>query len=49
MRVKRDAVAVCGSFRSFSAQKAETTIGSNWWPAQRRSSSNAVAAGSASR
>ena len=38
-----------GSLWSFSAQKAATTIGSNWWPAQRRSSSIAVAAGSASR
>ena len=47
--LKRDAVAVWGSFRSMSARKAATTIGSNWCPAQRRSSSNAVAAGSASR
>ena len=47
--LKRDAGADCGSFRSISAQKAATTIGSNWCPAQRRSSSNAVATGSASR
>ena len=41
--------AVSGSCRFISAQKAATTIGSNWCPAQRRSSSNAAAAVSGSR
>ncbi len=33
----------------FSTQNAATTTGSNWSPAQRLSSANAVGAGSASR
>ena len=41
--------AASGSSWFISAQNAATTIGSNWRPAQRHSSSNAVAAGSASR
>ncbi len=50
-RLGRHAVEVAASGSSWfiSAQKAATTIGSNWRPAQRQSSSNAVAAGSASR
>ena len=43
------AVAASGSSWFISAQKAATTMGSNWRPAQRHSSSKAVAAGSASR
>ena len=48
-RAHRIATAASGSSWFISAQKAATTIGSNWRPAQRQSSSNAVAAGSASR
>ena len=47
-RLGRHAVAVTpprGPSWFISAQKAATTIGSNWRPAQRQSSSNAVAAG----
>ena len=43
------AAAVSGSCRFISARKAATTIGSNWLPAQRSSSSNAAAAVSGSR